>query len=109
MSIKSFKTFVTEKTDYTTNVAKGSPAEHKGGKKHAAGETAAVKQGSTKMNENNIAADYVAPKDSDEEATTYKPRSKGEEDFKSMHTMKHTKHPVAGDHQFDGSRGEIRK
>jgi hypothetical protein len=55
------------------------------------------------INEGSIAQDYVAPKDSDDEVKDIKPRSKGEEDFKNTHKMTHTKHPVAGDHQFDGS------
>ena len=54
-----------------------------------------------------IAADYKAPKDSDAEAKDYKPRSKGEEDFKNAHKVEKTKHPVAGDHQFDGSREAV--
>ena len=49
------------------------------------------------------AKDYIAPKDSDDEVKNIKPRSKGEVDFKKSHKMTHTKHPVAGDHQFDGS------
>ncbi|MBC8549314.1 MAG: hypothetical protein H8D23_06650 [Candidatus Brocadiales bacterium] len=55
------------------------------------------------INEASIAQDYVAPKDSDDEVKDIKPRSKGEDDFKKSHKMTHTKHPVAGDHQFDGS------
>jgi hypothetical protein len=51
----------------------------------------------------NDAKDYIAPKDSDDEVKDIKPRSKGEVDFKDSHKMTHTKHPVAGDHQFDGS------
>jgi hypothetical protein len=37
------------------------------------------------------------------------PRAKGEQDFKDQHKMEVTKHPVAGDHQFNGDRREIRK
>ena len=55
------------------------------------------------FSEASIAQDYVAPKDSDDEVKDIKPRSKGEDDFKKSHKMTHTKHPVAGDHQFDGS------
>lgn len=56
------------------------------------------------------AQDYVVKKDDDKEATMYKPRAKGEEDFaKETIVMKHTKHPVAGDHQFDGSRNAVRE
>jgi hypothetical protein len=51
----------------------------------------------------NDAKDYIAPKDSDDEVKDIKPRSKGEVDFQKSHKMTHTKHPVAGDHQFDGS------
>lgn len=107
MSIKSFKAFVTEKTDYAAGVQQGNPEHHKGGKKHAGGEAGVVKQGASKIAE-NVAADFKAPADSDEEATEYKPRSKGEEKFKAAHKIQSTKHPVAGDHQFDGSRNEVR-
>jgi len=61
------------------------------------------------INEASIAQDYVAPKDSDDEVKDIKPRSKGEDDFKKSHKMTHTKHPVAGDHQFDGSIKEIKE
>jgi hypothetical protein len=57
----------------------------------------------------NDAKDYIAPKDSDDEVKDIKPRSKGEVDFKDSHKMTHTKHPVAGDHQFDGSIKEIKE
>lgn len=56
-----------------------------------------------------IAADYKAPKDSDAEAKDYKPRSKGEEDFKNMHKVEKKGHPVAGEHQFNGDRKEVKK
>lgn len=36
-------------------------------------------------------------------------RAKGEQDFVDQHKMEVTKHPVAGDHQFNGDRREIRK
>jgi membrane protein involved in colicin uptake len=52
--------------------------------------------------ENNIAADYVAPKDSDKEATEYEPRSKGEKAFKDAHKIEKKDHPVATDDQFTG-------
>jgi hypothetical protein len=55
------------------------------------------------------ADDMVGKKDDDKEATEYKPRAKGEEDFKNMHKVEKKKHPVAGDHQFDGSRNEVKK
>ena len=61
------------------------------------------------INEASIAQDYVAPKDGDDEVKDIKPRSKGEDDFKKSHKMTHTKHPVAGDHQFDGSIKEIKE
>jgi len=57
----------------------------------------------------SAASNFVAPKDDDREATEYMPRSKGEQDFKDSHTMTHTKHPVAGDHQFDGSIKQVMK
>lgn len=41
------------------------------------------------------------------EKDTYEPRPQGEKDFKAKHKMTVTKHPVAGDHQFDGDRAEI--
>ena len=40
--------------------------------------------------------------DDDEEATTYKPRSKGEEDFANKHTKDTKNHPVAPEDQFKG-------
>ena len=40
--------------------------------------------------------------DDDEEATTYKPRSKGEEDFANKHTKDTKAHPVAPEDQFKG-------
>lgn len=56
------------------------------------------------------AADFKAPADSDKEATEYEPRSKGEKEFADKHKGKEDKkHPVAGDHQFDGSREEVKK
>ena len=41
------------------------------------------------------------------EKDVLEPRAKGEQDFKAKHKMTVTKHPVAGDHQFDGDRAEI--
>jgi hypothetical protein len=55
------------------------------------------------------ADDYVAPKDSEKEATEYEPRSKGEKGFKDQHKVEKKKHPVAGDHQFNGDRKEVKK
>jgi len=51
------------------------------------------------------AADLKGQKDSDDEATTLKPRSKGEEDFKNMHNVtKHDYYAAPGqDHVFNGS------
>ena len=50
------------------------------------------------------AADYTKSltQDDDEEATTYKPRSKGEEDFAAKHTKVTKAHPVAPEDQFKG-------
>ena len=50
------------------------------------------------------AADYTKSltQDDDEEATTYKPRSKGEEDFAAKHTKDTKAHPVAPEDQFKG-------
>jgi len=54
--------------------------------------------------ESSIAADYTVmnKQDDDEEATTYKPRSKGEEDFAGKHTKDTKNHPVAPEDQFKG-------
>jgi len=41
------------------------------------------------------------------EKDVLEPRAKGEKDFKAKHSMTVTKHPVAGDHQFDGDLAEI--
>lgn len=56
-----------------------------------------------------IASDYKAPADSDAEVKEYKPRSKGEEDFKKMHKVEKKGHPVAGDHVFTGDKKEVKK
>lgn len=55
------------------------------------------------------ANELVAKKDDDKEATEYKPRSKGEEDFKDAHKVEKKDHPVAGDHQFNGDKKEVKK
>jgi hypothetical protein len=48
------------------------------------------------------AQDYVAPKDDDEEVKDYKPRSKGEKDFKDDHgAAKVTEYP--GKDRQDGA------
>lgn len=54
--------------------------------------------------ENSPAADYsvMNKQDDDDEATTYKPRSKGEEDFAGKHTKDTKNHPVAPEDQFKG-------
>jgi hypothetical protein len=53
------------------------------------------------------AASGARPQDSKVEGDKLEPRAKGEQDFKAKHKMTVTKHPVAGDHQFDGDRAEI--
>lgn len=56
------------------------------------------------------AKDYVAPKDSDKEATEYEPRSKGEKEFADKQkSKKKEKHPEANDNQFDGSRKAVKE
>jgi hypothetical protein len=49
--------------------------------------------------------DYVPAQyqDDEEEATGYKPRSKGEEQFKDAHVTAKKDHPVAQDNQFKGT------
>lgn len=47
------------------------------------------------------------PIDSKVEGDKLEPRAEGEKDFKAKHKIQSTKHPVAGDHQFDGDRAEI--
>jgi hypothetical protein len=47
------------------------------------------------------------PIDSKVEGDKLEPRAEGEKDFKAKHKIQVTKHPVAGDHQFDGDRAEI--
>lgn len=66
----------------------------------------AIKRFKTFVAEENTAADLTnrAP---DNPEKTLSPQSKGEQDFVAKHSMTHTKHPVAGDHQFDGDRAEI--
>jgi len=54
------------------------------------------------FNEERPAADYVAPKDDDDEVKEYKPRSKGEKEFKDKHKVELKKHPVASDDVFNG-------
>ena len=56
------------------------------------------------LTESRPASDYTVmnTQDDDEEATTYKPRSKGEEDFANKHTKDTKAHPVAPEDQFKG-------
>jgi len=54
------------------------------------------------FNEERPAADYVAPKDDDDEVKKMKPRSKGEQEFKDKHKVDLKKHPVASDKVFTG-------
>jgi hypothetical protein len=51
------------------------------------------------------AADYKSMQKPDDEMEVkgYKPRSKGEEEFLKAHKVFKTSHPVALDHQFDGT------
>jgi hypothetical protein len=55
------------------------------------------------------AADYVAPKDDDDEAKDIKPRSKGEKKFKDDHKIEKKKHPTASDvaHTGDIKKEEV--
>lgn len=66
----------------------------------------AIKRFKAYVAEENTAADLSA-KGSDDSEKTLEPKAKGEKDFKAKHKMTVTKHPVAGDHQFDGDRAEI--
>lgn len=50
----------------------------------------------------STARDYNLQKDNDEEETSYKPRSKGEEDFAAAHTVTKKVHPVTPDSQHTG-------
>jgi len=53
-------------------------------------------------------ADDLTPNvQTNDETKSLEPRAKGEQDFKNSHTIQSTKHPVAGDHQFDGSREAV--
>ena len=54
------------------------------------------------------AQDYVKPKEGDE-TKELKPRVKGVQEFKNMHKVEVTKHPVAPEHMFNGSREEVLK
>lgn len=65
-----------------------------------------LKKFKTYFDEQRPAADYVGQKDDDAEVKDYKPRSKGEEDFKNKHAVKKTAHPVAKDNQFKSVKEE---
>lgn len=49
------------------------------------------------------AAEYVVPKDDDDEVKKYKPRSKGEEDFADAHTTETEPHPTADPSVHNGA------
>jgi hypothetical protein len=53
------------------------------------------------------AASGARPQDSAVEGDKLEPRAEGEKNFKAKHKIEVTKHPVAGDHQFNGDRAEI--
>ena len=53
------------------------------------------------------AASGARPQDSTVEGDKLEPRAEGEKNFKAKHKIEVTKHPVAGDHQFNGDRAEI--
>lgn len=52
------------------------------------------------------AKDYIVKKDDDKEAKTYKPRSKGEEEFADKHEVEVDDHPVADDAQHSAKTKE---
>jgi hypothetical protein len=55
-------------------------------------------------------ADELKPNvQKDDETKAMEPKAKGEKEFADMHKGGDKKHPVAGDHQFDGSREEVKK
>ena len=62
----------------------------------------AIKKFSAHIAETSVAADYVAPKDDDEEVKGYKPRAKGEEDFANMHNVEKHDYPIDVETQFTG-------
>ncbi len=61
------------------------------------------------VTEDSPASDYVAPEQSGDETKELKPQSKGEQQFKDIHKVEVARHPVAGDHMFNGSREEVLK
>ena len=66
----------------------------------------AIKRFRAFVAEENTAAD-LATKGSENPEKTLAPKAGKEKDFVEKHKMTVTKHPVAGDHQFDGDRAEI--
>ena len=55
------------------------------------------------IKEANVAQDFKAPKDSDDEVIKYKPRSKGEEEFVAQHKItKADAEPKGQEHIFKG-------
>jgi hypothetical protein len=66
----------------------------------------AIKRFKSFVAEDNNAAD-LAVSGSDTPEKALEPKAKKEKDFVEKHKMTVTKHPVAGDHQFDGDRAEI--
>ena len=55
------------------------------------------------IREANVAKDFKAPKDSDDEVIKYKPRSKGEEEFVAQHKItKADAEPKGQEHIFKG-------
>lgn len=66
----------------------------------------AIKRFKAFVAEENTAAD-LATKGSENPEKTLAPKAGKEKDFVEKHKMTVTKHPVAGDHQFDGDRAEI--
>tara|TARA_A100001201_G_scaffold74483_1_gene67658 strand:+ start:286 stop:762 length:477 start_codon:yes stop_codon:yes gene_type:complete len=58
---------------------------------------------SNSIKEANVAQDFKAPKDSDDEVIKYKPRSKGEEEFVAQHKItKADAEPKGQEHIFKG-------
>ena len=56
------------------------------------------------IKEANVAQDFKAPKDSDDEVIKYKPRSKGEEEFVAQHKItKADAEPKGQEHIFKGN------
>lgn len=66
----------------------------------------AIKRFKAFVAEENTAAD-LATKGGENPEKTLAPKAGKEKDFVEKHKMTVTKHPVAGDHQFDGDRAEI--